>query len=324
VALFLDFNGGEYDSSSLGSIDYEGYNRVGSPDDFDATEQHDIIQCWEYVRPHFSMFDVNITTSDAARQRVGKWGWIMISEGIDGGQGSTSRSAIATPPYAVVRSGPSAIRPEENGGVDDKCRRVTHELGHNFTLAHTGVWEQNEFYKWEDWDDWDGVYGTIMAGDGKGQTNGWSYGQYSKDKSNKKAGKQDTMQVIRDRLKDVGGSETGWKVTDFSDVAPVPLCQERNNVLYRFGVLENPDHRDIFWLRWAGGKLILTRGPVGVSVAIIKIGFKKIPDDHAFLVPFHVDYTLPMGLYELHVTKQKEQAQCTMTCPENLKIPSIS
>jgi hypothetical protein len=140
IALFLYFNGRTYASSSSGNVPYSGYNRPGSSAaTFDAMEQADIIRSWTHVTRYYAMFDVNVTTSDAARVRTGKWGWILITEGASGG--SASLSGLGTTANARAYCGASSVRDA------DKSRRVAHELDHNFSLEHSGVWSMGTFSK---------------------------------------------------------------------------------------------------------------------------------------------------------------------------------
>ena len=223
IALFIDMDGGTYHSHSSDTYtDYTGYNRNGSPDTFDEEEQADILQCFDYMTQYFAMFDVNVTTDDAKRQTAVGWGWILITEEESGGKGSLGSTAIGQEPHARAYAGASTVR------SSDRCRRVAHELGHNFQLEHSGVWEGSTFYKWEDWPDWDGVYGAIMGGGGKGQRNGWSFGQHEGDPN----GMQDAMAIIRQRVIDVGGSALGWREDDFPDTTAAPLCDD-GTTLYR-------------------------------------------------------------------------------------------
>lgn len=286
IALFLDFDGGTYRSSSGKETYYTGYNRNGSKETFDKEEQEDIITSWKYVSQYYSMFDVNVTTSDKVKKQSKAWAHILISEEVSGGRASTSSKAIGTYPYARAYVGSSTVR------GSDKSRRIAHELGHNFTLHHSGVWEDGKFYKWEDWSGWDKEYGPIMGGGGKGKRNGWSLERHPGNQETL----QDTMKIIKEKIIDlVGESTTGWSKDDFEDDSPAAMCKGDNNTVYRKGILNRPDDIDIFMLKWNGGKLNIESIYPGVSAALLKIEVLKNSKKVS------VSSNLEPGIYELHV-----------------------
>ncbi len=292
VSLYLDFDGGTYHSSSSGNTYFTGYNRNGSKDNFDAQEQADIFASWQHVSHYFAMFDVNVTTMDSVRENSKAWGWILISEDISGGRGSTSSSAIGQNPYARSRAGSSTVRIENT----DKSRRLAHELGHNLTLQHSGVWDGNDFYKWEDWKNWDYSYGPVMGGGGEGDRNGWSLGNHSKSKSDL----QDTMTIIRERLMDAGGSVDGWRKDDFNNDQVYALCDDNNGGAIQKGILENPTDIDQFGFTWGGGYVQIIAQAVDVSAALLDVEILK----NGVLVAYSGDVYLGAGNYTLSVKSQ--------------------
>jgi len=264
LALYLDFDGGTYFSSSSGESSFGGYSRDGDFATFNAAEQEDIVASWTHVSRYFAMFDVNVTTDDEVRLASAAWAWTLVSEEISGGRASTSSSAIGRNPYARARVGSSTVRI----GDSDRSRRIAHEIGHNFTLEHSGTWSSGTFYKWEDWPAWDHVYGPIMGGGGEGDRNGWSLGHHEGDPTTM----QDTMAVIHQRVIDIAGSSTGWRVDDFgdTDAEASVLCAGAGRV-YRRGILERPDDVDVFVLLWGGGDLTVEGVAVGVSAALVDV-----------------------------------------------------
>lgn len=291
VALFLDFDGGVYLSSSSGDQPFVGYSNDADFSTFNTTEQQDIIRSFTFVARYFAMFDVNVTTDDAVRQATGKWGWILISEGASGGRGSLSRSAIGTPAGARSYVGSSTIR------SSDRSRRVAHELGHNFTLEHSGVWDGATFYKWEDWPEWDGVYGTVMGGGGEGERNGWGYGAHSGDQFTD----QDSMEIIRQRVLGVGGEGDGWREDDFAD--PTALCAGDGGELYREGILGSPGDQDSFLFDWPGGAITVEAQIPEVSAALLDLQVLPVEQD-AMPVAGGGTTNLAVGRYELRVSSQ--------------------
>lgn len=257
VALFLDFNGGVYGSSS-GARSYGGYNRSGSSSaTFDATEQADIVRSWEHVTRYYAMFDVNVTTSDEVRRASTAWGWILITEDASGGSGSIN--GIGRNENAKAYCGASSVRDS------DRSRRIAHELGHNFTLEHSGVWEGGTFYKWEDWPAWDHVYGPIMGGGGLGMRNGWARGHHEGDPVTE----QDEIRVIRERIIAAGGRGDGWHADDFAVATPAQLCASPTGPT-RSGVIERFGDEDAFWLDWRGGALTVATSIPEVSSARVE------------------------------------------------------
>jgi hypothetical protein len=205
------------------------------------------------------MFDVNVTTDQTAAEESNVWGWILISNDASGGRGNMGSTAISALDEAYSYVGSSTVT------STDKCRRVAHELGHNFQLEHSGVWDSSTFYKWEDWSEWDYVYGPIMGGGGYGDRNGWSYGYHSDDE----VSVQDTMALISQRIISEDSSSEGWSEDDFDGLTPYPLCDD--TPLYRNAVLNHPDDVDLFAFEWAGGDLTVTGSIPGVSAAVLDI-----------------------------------------------------
>lgn len=257
VALYLDFDGGSY-----GGTQYVGYNSSGSQTTFEAGEGDEIRRAVAFVDRYYAMFDINVTTDDDVRRASKAWGWIVISEDYSGGRGSTSRSSIGTPAEPKAICGADSVRDS------DRSRRIAHELGHNFGLFHSGVWERGVFHKWEDWHGWDRVYGPIMGGGGEGDRNGWSNGFYDGDNE---ADTQDDMEIIRARVEELGGRNSGWRVDDFPEGAPAALCQGSAGSLFRKGILGSPTDEDSFEFAWGGGSLTLEAIIPEVSAALLDV-----------------------------------------------------
>lgn len=295
VVLFVDYDGGTHFSSSNGETIYSGYNRNGSPDTFDAEEQADIIKSVERVGHYYAMFDVNVTSDESVRKAAQAWGWIIITEEESGGSGSLSLKAIGQEPYARSYCGASSVRIEDS----DKSRRVAHELGHNFTLEHSGVWDGGNFYKWEDWPDWDQVYGPIMGGGGIGKRNGWAHGHHEADPNTL----QDEMEVIRQRIMDVSTSAMGWRIDDFADETAAPLCDGGNGVAYRRGILGSPTDTDSFELVWPGGKITLSAKAVDVSAALPIV---EVLQNNSVIGDGTTVTNLPAGTYQLRIKSNGE------------------
>lgn len=289
VALFLDFDGGEYCSSSSGCTTYGSYSRDSSRASFSAAEKADVLLAWRRVAQYYAMFDVNVTTDDEARRDADGWGWILITEDASGGTASTSSNAIGTATYARALVGSSTARSEDS----DKARRIAHELGHNFTLEHSGVWDGGEFFKWEDWDDWDRVYGPIMGGGGYGARNGWAHGHHEDDPTSL----QDDMTLVRARITAIAGAGDGWRVDDFPGATPTALCDAGGGAAYRHGVLGRPDDVDVFELRWAGGPMMVEATAPDVSAALLEIDVLRAGS----VVAHEGTTTLAAGTYQIRV-----------------------
>ncbi len=277
--------------SPADGVDYGPFDRDGDPSTFSAAERDAVILSWTHISRYFAMFDVNVTTDDAVRQASDAWGWILITEDYSGGWGWKS-SAIGTPQEAQAVVGSDSI----DGA--DRSRRVAHELGHNFALEHSGVWDGGKFYKWEDWPQWDGVYGPIMGGGGYGERTGWAKGKHAGDPISV----QDEMKIIRGILMDLGSAE-GWREDDFPEGA-TPMC-DGGTFLHRDGNLERPTDEDRFVVEWGGGDLELVVEIPEVSAALpvvdLLAGGQVVGQEGVFP-------GLSAGTYEIRVRAPSEYA----------------
>ena len=288
VALFLDFDGGDYHSHSSGTFTpYGAFNDSGSASSFDANEQNLIQQCWDYVRQYYAMFDVNVTTDVSALSGSLVWAWSLITDDASGGLGGTGFGVIGTEMTAHSYTGSSTVT------GSDRCRRVAHEIGHNFQLNHNGVWDAGTFYKWEDWPQWDGVYGPIMGGGGEGDRNGWGYSHHEDDP----VSIQDSMQMIRQRIMHHDPTSGGWSDDDFAGPDPAPFCS--GAPLMRRGVLNDPLDVDVFGLDWAGGDLTITVVIPGVSAALVDV--ELVDDTGAVVGAEGVNPAIGAGTYSVRV-----------------------
>ena len=142
VALFLDFDGGYY-----GGTDYFGPASLdGDEDHFNQEEQVAIIRAAQEVAASYAGFDVNVTTDDNARTRSDKWAWILITND-KGTSGRAKIDVIGRPSYPKAVAGTDAVfsPPSSQRGY-----LLTHELGHNFGLNHSGLYDNGTFTEWSD------------------------------------------------------------------------------------------------------------------------------------------------------------------------------
>ncbi len=148
VALFLDFDGGRYDSQ-----DYRGIDRDGNRSRFGTDEQTAIIRAALEVVEGYKGFNINVTTSETAMRKAPKWGWILITDdegssgeayvGVIGGSSQCSGSSC----YPMGFAGSTAVfaPPSAQRGY-----LLIHELGHQFGLNHSGLYKNGVFYEWSE------------------------------------------------------------------------------------------------------------------------------------------------------------------------------
>ncbi len=294
VVLYIAYGGGDYLGSSNVTT-YGGYNRSGSADTYDAAEQNDITLSLMHLGHYFAMFDVNVTSDAAVREAAEAWGWSLVTEEGSGGSGALSAAAIGTPEYARSWTSGSTVRSENS----DRSRRIAHELGHNFRLQHSGVWEGDVFYKWEDWPAWDRVYGPIMGGGGEGMRNGWANGHHEGDPDTL----QDELALIAGHIADISSSVDGFRPDGGpggggggrgARGAGPPTAQ---------AILERQDDEDLFAFDWAGGNVTITVGPVDVSAALPVAELVDAEGGSHALTG-----ALPAGRYALRVRAPEEYA----------------
>jgi len=148
VALYLDFDGGRYDSA-----DYRGIDRDGNRASFGTDEQVAIIRAALEVVEGYKGFNVNVTTSEAAMRKAPKWGWILITDD----EGTSGEAYIGS----IARSSPcsgSSCYPKGFAGSEavlappsaQRGYLLIHELGHQFGLNHSGLYKNGQFYEWSE------------------------------------------------------------------------------------------------------------------------------------------------------------------------------
>lgn len=263
TTIYVAYDGGEYRSSSLGTMILTGYSRDNDTTNYNQEEISDILMSLEYMGHYFAMFDVNVTTIPEVRDASAAWSWIIITEEMSGGK--ASKSGFAQYAYAKAYCGGSTLR------SSDKSRRIAHEVGHNFSLEHSGIWDNGEFYKWEDWPEWadgDRLYGPIMGGGGKGVRNGWANDASPEHKDGET---QDRMEVIRQKIMQNAPESNGWRTDDHPDNESFALYDDGNGGGFRNGILVSPDDVDKFIVAWGGGKFMLEANAVSVSAALLNV-----------------------------------------------------
>jgi hypothetical protein len=148
VALFLDFDGGRYDSQN-----YRGIDRDGNRSRFGTDEQIAIIRAALEVVEGYKGFDINVTTSEAAMRKARKWGWILITD-----DESTSGEAYVGSIARSSQCSGSSCYPKGFAGSQavfsppsaQRGYLLIHELGHQFGLNHSGLYKNGSFVEWSD------------------------------------------------------------------------------------------------------------------------------------------------------------------------------
>jgi len=283
IVLYLDYDGGQWNSTS-----YIGIDRDGDPSTFNAEEQEEILTSFERVAKYYAMFNVDVTTDPAVRDAAVAYTWTLVTEQISGGLGK--RPGVGRPTTASSLCGASSIRLSNI----DKSRRIAHEIGHNFGLYHSGTWDNGTFYEWEDFPGWDGVYGPIMGGGGAGVRNGWALGHSDQDPGDI----QDDMAMIAEVITANTGLASGFRDDDFPEAAPTVLCDAGSGAARREGIIETAGDVDSFALSWGGGPVTIEASAPDVSAARLEV---EVRDAAGALVAAAGTTDLPTGDYVIRV-----------------------
>lgn len=224
TAVYLDFNGGRY-----GSTTYAPYDEDGNPNVLNATEQRHITDCWQQVSEYFAMFDTDVTT----QHPTVPFAWDLISNSVSGG-------------YSSVGAFPNTTPRSFNQSSDARTRAsgLAHEVGHNFGLQHQSDYDLLGNKTHEYTSGYDNLHGAIMGVDYARNVHKWFLGH----PSNSATSLQNDLSVIASKIRryePAGGD--GYRPDDYGDTldqaTPLP---DYGGYQYASGVIERQDDQDAF------------------------------------------------------------------------------
>jgi hypothetical protein len=142
VALYLDFDGGSYKGEQY----FRGIDLDGNRSRFGTQEQTAIIRAALEVAEGYKGFNINVTTSDAARKKSEKWGWILITDD----ESTSGRSRVGVIGQKTVPQGWAGSKAVFSPPSAQRGYILIHELGHQFGLNHSGLYKNGVFYEWSE------------------------------------------------------------------------------------------------------------------------------------------------------------------------------
>ncbi len=188
--LYLDFNG-----HSISGTDWNSDNSVatyvakpfdtdGNPATFSDAEQAVILSVWERVAEDYALFDVDVTTEEPASFN-NNTGRALITASTDAngvslpssGGGGVAFSGVFGEAHYASRFSPAFVYADNlSGNASFIAEAVSHELGHNFGLAHDGKTDGTEYYQGHG--SGDTSWGSIMGSSYNRNVSQWSKGEY--------------------------------------------------------------------------------------------------------------------------------------------------
>ena len=235
VAIYLDFDG----EGALAAYDVDG-----DPATFNAAEQATVTDVWRQVGVAFAMFKVDVTTVKPEVPFV----WQVTSPSIAGG-------------YSYVGAFPNTAPQSFNN--DSHARTwvwaITHEIAHNFGLAHQSSYDQLG-NKVDEYSPGYPLHGPIMGYAPAQDVQKWMLGHPSSSAS----GLQDDLALIADRIKpyDTPGGD-GYRLDDvagtIAGAMPLPTTGGTRSAS---GIIERLGDVDTFSFTTAGGAVSISVVPL--------------------------------------------------------------
>lgn len=143
IALYLDFDGGTYDGTRYGAASLDSDKAR-----FSSAERSAIIRAALEVTKSYSGYNVNVTTDRSKMTASYRWAWMLITND-EGTSGEAFIDVMDERPTseALGFSGAEAVF---NPPSAQRGYLLTHELGHNFGLQHSGRYVNGRFFEWEE------------------------------------------------------------------------------------------------------------------------------------------------------------------------------
>jgi fibronectin type 3 domain-containing protein/regulation of enolase protein 1 (concanavalin A-like superfamily) len=246
AAIYLDFNGGTY-----GSTTYLPYDVDGNYTSFNAAEQATIIEAHRHISVYFSMFNVDVTTQNPTVPKV----WHLTSNSVSGG-------------YSSVNVFPNTQPRSFNQSSDARTRQsgIAHEVGHNFGNNHQSDWDLLAVRINEYSSGYDSLHGPIMGVDYAQNVHKWFIGHPTNSAGNL----QDDLAVIAADLDNYGGD--GYRADDYGNTiataAPLSALGGRR---YASGIIERMTDVDAFSFASSGGPVRFEAVPIRPSGVDLKM-----------------------------------------------------
>jgi Metallo-peptidase family M12B Reprolysin-like len=143
IALYLDFDGGTYGGTRYGAASLDS-----DKSRFSSTEQRAILRAALEVTKSYAGYNVNVTTDRGKMTASYRWTWMLITND-EGTSGEAWIDVMHRRPTteALGFAGAAAVF---NPPAAERGYLLTHELGHNFGLQHSGRWVNGRFLEWEE------------------------------------------------------------------------------------------------------------------------------------------------------------------------------
>lgn len=203
--IFLDFDGGAFSGRAWGAgayYDTQPFDLDGNPTSFNDTERARIHEIWTRIADDFAAFNVNVTT-EAPDEFGPNTGWLLFTKDRDKNGNAMPSQGAGGVAYIGVwgRSNYTYYQPalvyynQLGGGVATYMAEAgSHEMGHNFGLAHDGT-STTSYFRGLGRDSDPSSWAPIMGVGYNKNVTQWSKGDYPDANQ-----RQDDIAILRAQL----------------------------------------------------------------------------------------------------------------------------